>query len=315
MREAVARMQAQDLEGGLELIFIDGGSTDRTREILEELAADDGRIRVLDNPARRTPNALNIGLANARGDLIARMDAHTHYPASYLSDGARRLGQGDVDWVSGPQLAIGTDKWSSRVALALGSPLGAGGAKFRRRPDEEIEVDSGFTGMWRRSTLERHGGWDEGWPVNQDHELAARIRRDGGRIVCIPGMAAEYIPRNTLGRLAKQYWTYGIYRAKTSKAHPETMRRSHVMPPGLALTLTLSIAGPRQIRRPARIGMGVYVIALLAASLREGRRGGWADAATLPFVFACMHLAHGFGFLYGSIKWGPPIAALARLRP
>ena len=180
-----------------------------------------------------------------------------------------------MDWVSGPQLAVGTDKWSARVALALSSPLGAGGAKFRRRTDDEIEVDSGFTGVWRRDCLERYGGWDEGWPVNQDHELAARIRADGGRIVCIPEMAAEYIPRNSLGRLAKQYWRYGIYRAKTSRAHPESMRRSHVLAPGLALTAAAAASlAPRPIRRPAQArASAIYVLALLIASLREAGAG------------------------------------------
>jgi succinoglycan biosynthesis protein ExoA len=314
IRDAVARMQAQDFEGGFELIFLDGRSTDGTREILEDLAGDDPRIRVLDNPERRTPTALNTGLKYARGSLIARMDAHAHYPASYLSVAARRLERGDVDWVSGPQLATGVDKWSSRVAMALSSPLGTGGAKFRRRIAEEIEVDSGFTGVWRRDCLDRYGGWDVRWPVNQDHELAARMRADGRRIVCIPEMAAEYIPRSSLKRLAKQYWTYGYYRAKTSGAHPQSMRRSHVLAPGLALCTLLSTVGPRPIRGMARIGLAVYLLAIFYASLDVIAPGHRRDAATLPFVFSCMHLAAGFGFLAGCIKFGPPVAALVALR-
>ncbi len=315
IRETVARMRAQDFEGNFELLFLDGGSTDGTREILQEFARDDHRIRVLDNPGRRPPNALNVGLANARGTLIARMDAHTHYPPAYLSSGARRLARGDVDSVSGAQLATGNDKWSSRVALALSLPLGAGGAKFRRRATEEIEVDSGFTGMWRRELLERYGGWDERWPVNEDHELAARLRVNGRRIVCIPEMAAEYIPRNSLKRLAKQYFTYGRYRAKTCGAHPESMRRSHVLAPGLALTVLLAVLAPRPIRSLAWLGIGVYALALLGTSVAVARPGQVRDALALPAVFVTMHLAAGFGFLVGSVQHGPPLAAIAGLRP
>lgn len=314
IRDAVERMQAQDFEGGFELIFIDGGSTDRTREIVAELAERDPRIRLFDNPQRRTPQALNIGLKQARGSLIARMDAHTYYPACYLSAGARRLARGDVDWVSGPQLATGVDKWSSRVALALSSPLGTGGAGFRRRQVEEVEVDSGFTGLWRRDVLERYGGWDERWPVDQDYELAARMRADGRQIVCIPEMAAEYIPRNSLKRLAKQYWTYGRYRVKTSVAHPRSMRRSHVLPPGLALAVLFSAIAPRPLRGLARLGVGIYLLALVYATLDVAEPGRRRDAATLPLVFSCMHLAAGFGFLAGCVEFGPPIAAVAALR-
>jgi succinoglycan biosynthesis protein ExoA len=314
VRDAVARMQAQDFEGGFELIFLDGQSTDRTREILEELARDDPRIRIFDNPERRTPQALNIGLEHARGSLIARMDAHSYYPAAYLSAGARRLARGGVEWVSGPQLATGVDRWSSRVAMALSSPLGTGGAAFRRQMTEEVEVDSGFTGIWDRECLERYGGWDERWPVDQDYELAARMRADGCQILCIPEMAAEYIPRNSLKRLAKQYWTYGYYRVKTSVAHPQSMRRSHVLPPGLALAVLLSGVGPKPLRRLARLGLGIYALALLYASGSVAEPGRRRDAATLPLVFCCMHLAAGFGFLAACLRFGPPVAALAALR-
>jgi succinoglycan biosynthesis protein ExoA len=311
IREAVARMCAQDFAGGLELIFLDGRSTDRTREILEEMAREDPRIRVLDNPERRTPHALNLGLEHARGRLIARMDAHTYYPSSYLSAGARRLARGDADWVSGPQLAEGIDKWSTRVALALTSPLGVGGAGFRRRMNEEVEVDSGFTGMWRREVLDLYGGWDERWPVDQDFELAARMRADGRRIVCIPEMAAAYIPRNSVKRLARQYWTYGYYRAKTSRAHPHSMRRSHVLAPGLALTILFSALAPKPLRLLARLGIGIYLLALLYSSFAVATAENRRDAATLPLVFSCMHLAAGFGFLAGCMRFGPPLEAIA----
>ncbi len=314
IREAVARMQSQDLEEGFELIFLDGRSSDRTREILEELAREDPRIRVFDNPERRTPQALNIGLREARGKLIARMDAHSYYPSCYLSAGASRLARGDVDWVSGPQLAAGVDKWSRRVALALSSPLGTGGAAFRRRMTEEVEVDSGFTGLWTRECLDRYEGWDERWPVDQDYELAARMRADGHKIVCIPEMAAEYIPRNSLKRLFKQYWTYGYYRVKTSVAHPRSMRRSHVLAPGLALTAVFSAITPKPIRSLARLGLGIYLLAVAYASLDVAAPGRRRDAASLPLVFACMHVAAGFGFLAGCIRFGPPLAAFASLR-
>lgn len=314
IRDAVARMRAQDFEGGFELIFLDGGSADRTKEILEDLAAQDSRIRVLDNPERRTPNALNKGLEHARGSLIARMDAHAYYPPGYLSAGARRLEVGDAQWVSGPQLAAGVDKWSRRVALALSSPLGVGGAAFRRRSEEETEVDSGFTGMWRRESLERYGGWDVRWPVDQDYELAARMRADGLRIVCIPEMAAEYIPRNSLRRLAKQYWVYGRYRVKTSVAHPQSMRRSHVLAPGLALSAICSVLAPKPIRTLARLGVGIYLLALGYASVDVAEAGNLRDAASVPLVFSCMHLAFGFGFLAGCVEFGPPVAALLALR-
>jgi glycosyltransferase involved in cell wall biosynthesis len=309
--ETVRTLQAQRLDQDVEFLFIDGRSDDATRSVLERLAAEDPRIRVLDNPDRAIPFALNIGLDHARGEFVARMDAHTLYPPDYLARGLERLGRGDVQWVSGPQLPHGVDKWSRRVALALDTRLGIGGAAFRTA-DRETEVDAGYTGIWRRDTLRSQGGWDRHWPINEDGELAARIRGAGGRIVCIPEMAARYVPRNSLGALARQYFRYGIYRAKTCGAHPESMRRSHVLPP--ALVLTLPIAGLRAgwASRAARAGIVAYLIALVGTAASRFRTAA-RDACWLPVVLATMHLSWGCGFLVGVARFGPPLRAIAML--
>src|SRR3954464_15292629 len=208
IRETVAVLQAQDIADGADFIFIDGRSTDATRAILEELAAADPRIRVLDNPPRHTASALNIGLRAARGEFVARIDAHARYPAHYLSRGIARLRRGDVDWVAGPQIPIGTDKWSRCVAAALGTRLATRSSNrwdrdVAQRGGTEVELGTGvFTGVWRRTTLDCDGGWDEGWPINQDSEMAARVLRRGGRIVSLPELGAEYSPRSSLRALA-----------------------------------------------------------------------------------------------------------------
>jgi succinoglycan biosynthesis protein ExoA len=313
IREAARAMQAQRFDGSAEFLFIDGRSEDRTVEILEELAADDPRIRILDNPDRITPVALNIGLRAARGEVIARMDAHTHYPPDYLALGVERLRMGGADHVSGPQLAEGKGKWSRRVALALSTRLGTGEAAFRRRGSAEFEVDSGFTGLWLRSTLEAHGGWDEEWWNDQDSELAARIRASGGRIVCVPDMAAGYIPRDSLWKLARQYWRYGFYRVKTAGRHPETMRRSHLLAPGLVLTLAAALLLRGRPALLPRAGVAAYAAAVLAVSAGQAHPGRRQDAASLPAIFLAMHIPWGLGFLAGSLRFGPPMSAVLRV--
>jgi succinoglycan biosynthesis protein ExoA len=320
IREVAAKMLAQRFDGSIEFLFIDGASDDRTAEILLELQGLDGRVRILQNPMRTTPAGLNIGLAHARGAYIARMDAHTLYPEDYLARGVARLRRGDAAHVSGPQLAHGAGTWSRRVALALDTPLGRGGAQFRQAAEGEIEVDSGFTGVWPRSVLEAHSGWDEDWHNDQDSELAARIRGRGGRILCLPEMGAKYIPRDSLTALARQYWRYGIYRAKTSGAHPESMRRSHLLAPSLALSLAASMLPIGRLRRLGRAAVGLWCAAVVGVAMAEAWRADAseldatvADVAALPAVFGAMHLAWGFGFLFGCVRFGPPLRAIAHL--
>ena len=325
VRAAVSALQAQDFAGATEFLFIDGRSTDATRAILEELARADPRIRILDNPARHTAAALNVGLRAARGEFVARIDAHAVYPPSYLRLGIERLRRGDVAWVAGPPVPVGGDPFSRRVALALSSPLATGGSNHwasdldRRAAGDEVELGTGvFAGVWRREVLERLGGWDEGWPINQDSELAARVRMAGGRIVSLPAMAATYTPRGSLPALGRQYFRYGAYRARTALRHPETVRPAHLAMPALVTVGTVALV-PGRAGHACRRLLGAYAALVGLAGARAGRRSP-ADAAVLPAVFATMHAAWGAGYLGGLLRFGattrpqPRPASAARSR-
>ena len=313
IEESVNAMAAQEFDGEIEFLFLDGGSTDETREILERLAESEPRIKLHDNPGRLQSPGLNIGLANAQGEFVARMDAHSYYPANYIASGVERLRAGGVAWVGGPQLPLGVGKWSSRIALAMQSRLGIGGAVFRRPLTEEIETDTAFTGVWRRETLEELGGWDEEAITNEDGELAARIRAEGGRIVCVPEMAAECITRDSLQALAKQYYRYGRGRVRTLRLHPDTMRASHVLPPALVLVTAAAMVGPRATRSAARFGVAFYMAALALEASRIAQREDGEEARFAPLILATMHGSWGAGFLAGCASHGVPAGAIAGL--
>jgi succinoglycan biosynthesis protein ExoA len=308
IRETVAAMLAQEL-GGLthELVFADGRSDDDTKAQLEQMAREEPRIVVVDNPARTTAAGLNAALRAARGRYVARMDAHAFFPSRYLAAGIERLERGDdVVWAAGTVVPRANGGISPSVVLALGSRLGVGGSsKWRMndpdaRADDETELDTGvFAGVWRRETIERLGGWDDGWPVNQDSELAARVHVDGGRIVCLPEMAAEYLPRRDLRGLWRQYRRFGFYRAKTNARHRGTLRRTHLLPPAVVATIAAALLPLGIVRRLALLGVGVYGATLLAAAAAERRHGTLGDVVLLPVVLAVMHIAWGVGFLAG----------------
>jgi succinoglycan biosynthesis protein ExoA len=309
IRDTVSDMRTQEFDGAVEFLFMDGRSEDATREILDELAREDPRIRVIDNPGRGIPQGLNVGLRHARGTYVARMDAHTHYPSSYIARGVQRLQTGDVAWVAGAPIPAGTGRWSRRVSIALRSPLGVGGSA-KWAAGSETELDTGvFGGVWRRATLEQLEGWDEGWAVNEDSELAARYQAAGERIVGLPELAARYIPRDSIHGLARQYARYGFYRAKTARRHPDSMRRSLWLPPALVVTAAAAAFAPRPVRDLARVGIGVYGATLLAGAARASGAAP-ADRAALPAVFATMHASWGAGFLAGAARFGPPLAAV-----
>lgn len=314
---SAAAIRRQRFPGRLEFLFADGGSTDRTREVLERLAREDCRIRVLDNPKGTVPSGLNLALSHARGRWALRMDAHTVYPDDYALLGVQRLARGDTRWVSGPQVPKGRGPVSRAVALALSGAIGRGGSRKWGRQDArdapEFELDTGvFAGVWERATLLEYGGWDERWPRNSDSEMAARFLAAGERLICVPAMAAEYAPRDSLWGLWRQYFGYGEFRARTYKQHPHSMRRSHLLAPAVVAVVGASIVAPVGPKRLARGCLGVYGAALVGAGSRSLRAADPSrDALLVPLVLLAMHLAHGLGQMRGWVKYGPPVAALA----
>jgi glycosyltransferase involved in cell wall biosynthesis len=316
--ETVAAMQAQRFDGTIELLFADGGSEDRTREILLELAASDPRIRVLDNPRRRTASGLNVCLREARGEFVARMDAHTFYADRYLAAGVERLSRGDTEWVSGPAVPRPVGAISRAVALALASWLGRGGSRKWNEDSEaaeERDLDSGvFGGVWRRERVLDAGGWDERWPINQDSEMASRFLQSGARLVCLPEMAGYYVPRDSLKGLARQYYRYGFYRARTFRRHPESMRRSHLIAPGLVLTLIAAVVAPRALRQAARVALLAYASAVLATGLSTAANSDRREEGRLLLaVLPTMHFGWGLGTIAGMLRFGAPVSAFASL--
>ncbi len=318
IRATVAAMQTQRFDGTIEFLFADGGSEDRTREILLELGAGDPRIRVLDNPRRRTASALNVCLREARGEFVARMDAHTFYSDRYLAAGVEELRRGDTEWVSGPAVPRPSGAVARAVALALASWLGRGGSRKWREDaadTAEWELDTGvFGGVWLRRTLLDTGGWDERWPINQDSEMAARFLGRGARLVCLSEMAGHYVPRDSLTALARQYFRYGFYRARTFRRHPQSMRSSHMIAPALVCVLVFAIVSPRPLRRISRLALTLYAVSVGATGANVAtRRGQRREGALLLAVLPAMHFGWGVGTLVGMLRFGPPISALEHL--
>lgn len=308
---ALATVLAQRYDGALDFVFVDGGSTDGTRERLAELAAGRADSVVIDNPRPGIPVSLNLGLAAVTGEVLVRMDAHTRYGDDYVARGVAALVAGKAEWVAGPALARGGGVWSRWVAEALASRLGVGGADFRLAGEEKL-TDAAFGGALWRERLRELGGWDEAWEVNEDGELAARATRAGWRILLDPGMAGEYIPRDDLRELARQYWRYGFWRAKTSVAYPESVRPSHAVPPLLVLTLCVALLP--FVGRFARLGLVIYAAVLAVESARTAARAGApAGGGRVAAVLATMHISWGAASLAGFARFGSPLPALGAI--
>lgn len=294
----------------LEILVIDGMSTDRSRDIVQDYARRHPLIRPLDNPKRVQAAALNIGIREARGDIILRMDAHTLYAPDYVRRCVELLETSEAANVGGVQGAVGTGYISNAIAVAMTTPFGVGDALFRYT-HTRLWVETVYLGAWRKSTLEALGGFDEEWIVNEDYELNFRLRKAGGRILVWPAIKSSYLVRSSLGMLARQYFRYGFWRVKTLVAHPDSLLWRQLTPPVLVAALLLSVGMLLAGWMLGAIIPVLYLVACLAASIWTASGRGWRYLPLLPIVFATIHFSWGVGFLAGLFKWGMPRITLS----
>ena len=284
----------------LDVMVVDGMSTDRSREIVAQFAATHPHIRLMDNPRGIVPTALNIGIRNARGEVLLRVDGHCFLAPDYVRQCLNYLHRTGADNVGGPAWAVGEGYVGKAIALALGSPFGHGGSAFRYS-QEEREVDSVFLGAFRRELFDRIGLYDEGLLCAEDYELNHRIRAMGGKVLLTPKIRVQYITRDSLIGFWRQYFRYGFWRMRVVRRHPRALRLRHLGTAAFVAALIASgIAGLFSSSFALLFWAVVssYVAASLLFSLLLARQRGWRYFPILPVVFACLHLSWGVGFLW-----------------
>ena len=289
----------------IELIVIDGDSTDGTRARVAEWAAAHGRdVRLIANPRQSTPAAFNLGIGAARGDVVIILGSHARADTGFVAASVAALVRTGADAVGGVVRTVAEDdRLAARaISLAQRSPFGVGDARYRYATTEG-EVDTVNYGAYRRDVFNRVGGFDEALQWVEDDEFNYRLRAAGGRLVLDPTIRIDYLARPSLAGLWRQRYRWGRKKPEVARRHPGQMRPRHAIPAAFVAALlgglTLWPAGGRW-RWPLTGVLGAYAAASLAATIRLGARTGWPrELVLLPAAFATMHLAFGVGSLLG----------------
>jgi succinoglycan biosynthesis protein ExoA len=283
-----------------EVIVADGGSTDRTRDIVEATAAAHPNLRLIDNPGRTQASGLNLGILASRGEYIARQDGHAEWSPHHLRKSIELLVATGADNVGGRADGAGAGATGRAIARAMRSPFGVGGARFRYSTTVE-DTATVFPGTFRRTAFERVGLFDEAYPPHEDYELNHRIRESGGRVLFSPDVPTRYHVRESVSALGRQYFRYGRAKVRVARASPGVIRPYHLAAPALvavAPVLALCVATGRG-RRAATVLGAVYAAACVAAGVRAGAGEPAAVRLRVPGIFVVMHVAWGSGFWAG----------------
>jgi glycosyltransferase involved in cell wall biosynthesis len=288
----------------IEILVIDGGSTDKTCEIIRCLIQNHPSAKLLSNPKKIQSAGLNIGIREAQGDIIVRVDGHTIIAPDYVRMCVHHLMHAGADNVGGLMRPAGATYVGKAIALATTTPFGIGDSKFHYLEHEEF-VDTVYLGAFWRGLFDQVGLFDETLTRNQDYELNIRIRKAGGKILLSPKIISSYTPRSSLTALWRQYFQYGYWKVRTLHKHPDSLRWRQAVPPLFVLaflnSLLLSLTW-KPCRWLFALLAGSYLLANSVASTIAAKRSGWRYLPIMPMVFACIHFAWGIGFWWGLIK-------------
>ena len=292
-------------QDSMEVLFVDGRSTDRTREIIQRYMEQYDVIKLLDNPERIVPYALNRGLEAAKGEVIMRLDGHCTYPTNYISELVRYLYQLNADNVGGvwnTQPAKDTPMCQT-IALASSHPFGVGGSMHKIGASKIIETDTVPFGCYRREVFDKTGPFDTDLVRNQDDEFNGRLLNLGGKIYLIPQVIINYTARDTLCKTRRMYYQYGLYKPLVNKklGAPATVRQFFP----LLFFLGIVFGGIASIFLPFILHIYTTVlllylfIGIVVGSMSAIRAHQPLIALLMPYVFFNIHMSYGIGYLVG----------------
>lgn len=289
-----------------EILVIDGRSSDRSREIVKGYTEKDlPEVRLLDNPEEIVPTAMNIGLEEARGEIIIRIDGHSYVEDDFIPTSVRTLlEKKEAEAVGGPVRPVLDDSSSylqRAISIALNSPAASGSARFSGKSGYVTTVS--FGAYWAE-VFEEYGTFDERFVRTQDYELNYRIVKSGGRIFMNPEIKSYYYPRRSLKRLWQQYFQFGFWKTKVMKKYEEVISPRNILPSLFVLAVLLlgavSLFVPGVIYAFYAV-IGCYLLGTSYFGFRTVRQSGGKLKYLLGVVLAMMviHLSFGSGFLKG----------------
>lgn len=287
----------------MEWIFVDGLSNDQTKKVIKDYTIKYPLlIKVLDNPQKTVPYAMNIGIKAAKGEYIIRLDAHADYKTDYISKCVYYLETVDADNVGGVAETKSRGRVGNAIAKMLSSKFGVGNSEFRTNGASGY-VDTVPFGAFKKEVFEKWGGYDERLTRNQDNEMNYRIRKNGGKIYLASDIHLSYYCRDSIRGISGMAFKNGMWNVITMKLCPGAMGLRHFIP--LVFLLSLIIMPILSIVFNPIVylfGAELFLYVILDVYFSVKQASGGIEFLTLMFLFPVFHITYGAGSVRGLFK-------------
>lgn len=282
----------------LELLFVDGGSTDGTLEYLKkQIPQINKEIKVINNPSKFVSHGFNQAYKLCRGRFISLIGAHSLYPSNYFRKCIEEISANVCDVAGGKLTHKGKSIYGKAIAACLNSIFGVGDTAFRTSNQRKF-VDSVAFAVYDRKVFEACGLLDEELVRNQDDEFHYRLNHYGFKILMIPELSIIYFVRDSIEKLFTQYFQYGLYKPLVLKKVPSEWKWRHLIPSLFVLyliSLPLALIFPLWI-----LPFLLYVFLDIYFSFKAS--APWQVRLRMLLVYPVLHIAYGAGFLAGLTK-------------
>ena len=245
IEEVIAKLAREAARLDLKVIVVDGGSTDQTCSIVQEIARSDTRIALMHNPKRIQAAAINAAVSKyGRGsEFLIRVDAHADYPNRYCEALLNVQARTRADSVVVTMHTVGSSCFQRAAATAQNSLLGNGGSAHRNET-EDGWADHGHHALMTIDAFKAVGGYDETFTHNEDAELDARLIDHGFHIYLTGEVRVTYYPRGSVTSLFRQYFNFGRGRVRNFLKHPSSAKFRHFLLAAVAPALCLAPLAP-----------------------------------------------------------------------
>ncbi len=286
----------------LEVVVADGGSIDATKEIVLARTNTLPKIRLVDNKLKVPAAGFNLVIDMVACDLLMIVGGHALIPTNFVSRSVEVLTSSGAAVAGGSIATAAKSPTGNAISVAMSSRFGVGGAKFRTGATEAADVDTVPFGLYRRPIFDEVGTFDVSLVGAEDDELNFRIVRAGHRIRYDPSISSTYFCRDTFRGFARQYFGYGLGKARVIRKHKALPSLRVLVPPTLVLvTVATPVLAVTHVPVLPWLGLGglsTYLIGAAAASVKESSS---ASPIKTFCSFLTIHFCYGFGFLKGTI--------------